>query len=135
RYFTDYNAINIYSTYSKSFGSHDFKFMGGFNQESSLYEIIENVVKDQVSNLIPSLGNATGEKTLKEEYSEYTIRSGFYRLNYNYINKYLLELNGRYDGSSKFPKSNRFGFFPSISAGWQIAQEDFMKYSEKWLNE
>lgn len=135
RYFTDYNAINSYATYSQSFGGHNFKLMGGFNQESSSYEIIENKVKDQVSNVIPSLGNATGEKTLKEEYSEYSIRSGFYRLNYNYLDKYLFEMNGRYDGSSKFPKSKRFGFFPSVSAGWQVAQEDFMGFSKRWLEE
>lgn len=135
RYFTDYNAVNSYATYSKVFGKHDFKIMGGFNQESSSYEIIENIVYDQVSNIIPSLGNATGEKMLTEEYSEYTIRSGFYRLNYNYLNKYLLEVNGRYDGSSKFPKSRRFGFFPSVSAGWQVAQEEFMDFSKRWLEE
>lgn len=135
RYFTDYNAINSYATHSRSFGNHDLKLMGGFNQESSSYEIIENVVNDQVSNVIPSLGNATGEKTLAERYSEYSIRSGFYRLNYNYLDKYLVELNGRYDGSSKFPKSRRFGFFPSVSAGWQIAREDFMNFSTRWLEE
>lgn len=135
RYFTDYNAINSYATYSQTIGKHSFKFMGGFNQESSSYEIIENKVKDQVSNIIPSLGNVTGEKTLKEEYSEYSIRSGFYRLNYNYLDKYLFEMNGRYDGSSKFPKSKRFGFFPSVSAGWQVAQENFMNFSKKWLEQ
>lgn len=135
RYFTDYNSINSYATYSQSFGDHNFKLMGGYNQESSSYEMISNSVKDQVANIIPSLGNATGEKTLGETYSEYTIRSGFYRLNYNYLDKYLFEMNGRYDGSSKFPKSRRFGFFPSVSAGWQVAQEDFMSFSKRWLEE
>jgi len=135
RYYTDYNAINTYATYSKAFGNHNFKLMGGYNQESSYYEIIQNEVKDQVSSVIPSLGNATGEKILVENYSEYTVRGGFFRLNYNYLDKYLFEINGRYDGSSKFPKDNRFGFFPSVSLGWQMAQENFMDFSKKWLNE
>ena len=135
RYFTDYNAINTYATYTKSFGNNNFKLMGGYNQESSYYEFISNQVKDQVSSVIPSLGNATGEKILDENYSEYNIRSGFFRLNYNYLDRYLLELNGRYDGSSKFPKANRFGFFPSISGGWQLAQENFMGFSRNWLDE
>ncbi len=135
RYYTDYNAINAYATYSKSFGEHNLKAMGGYNQESSFYELIHNEVQDQVSSTVPSLGNATGQKTLDENYREYSIRSGFFRLNYNYKNKYLLEMNSRYDGSSKFPKTNRFGFFPSLSAGWQIANEDFMTPTKGWLNE
>lgn len=71
------------------------KVMGGYNQESSFYEYIENQVKDQVAAVIPSLGNSTGEMTNKENYSEYTIRSGFFRLNYNYLDKYLIEVNRR----------------------------------------
>ena len=135
RYYTDYNAINAYATYSKSFAKHNFKVMGGYNQESSFYEFIQNQVKDQVSSVIPSLGNSTGEITNDENYSEYTIRSGFFRMNYNYLDKYLLEVNGRYDGSSKFPTSKRFGFFPSVSAGWQLGKENFMSFSNKWLDE
>ena len=135
RYYTDYNALNTYANYSKSFGNHNFKLMAGYNQESSYYEFIQNQVKDQVSSVIPSLGNATGETTNLESYSEYTIRSGFYRLNYNFDDKYLLEVNGRLDGSSKFPKEKRFGFFPSISAGWQLGREDFMSFSKEWMDE
>jgi TonB-linked SusC/RagA family outer membrane protein len=135
RYYNDYSSINAYGTYAKSIGNHNFKLMGGYSQESSFYERIYNQVTDQVSSVIPSLGNATGEKILDENYSEYSIRSGFYRLNYNYLNKYLFEANGRYDGSSKFPKANRFGFFPSFSAGWQFGNENFMNFSKKWLDE
>ena len=54
-------------------------------------------------------------------------------MNYNYQDKYLLEVNGRYDGSSKFPKESRYGFFPSVSAGWNIAQEKFMESTQNWL--
>jgi hypothetical protein len=68
-------------------------------------------------------------------FREYSIRSGFYRINYDYQGKYLLEANGRYDGSSKFPEENRFGFFPSFSAGWKIAEEKFMDWSDSWLND
>lgn len=135
RYYTDYNAINTYATYAKSFGEHNLKVMGGYAQESSFYELIHNQVLDQVSSTIPSLGNSTGEKNLDENYTEYTIRSGFFRANYDYMNKYLLEVNGRYDGSSKFPKDYRFGFFPSFSAGWQVANEDFMAQAKNWLEE
>ena len=135
RYYTDYSALNAYANYSKSFGKHNFQVMGGYNQESSYYEFIQNQVKDQVSSVIPSLGNSTGEITNAESYSEYTIRSGFYRLNYNFEDRYLLEFNGRVDGSSKFPKEKRFGFFPSVSAGWQLGREDFMSFTKDWMEE
>ena len=53
----------------------------------------------------------------------------FFRVGYNYKEKYLFEANGRYDGTSKFAEGNRWGFFPSFSAGWNVAREDFW---EKW---
>ncbi len=51
----------------------------------------------------------------------------FARVNYDYKGKYLFEANGRYDGTSRFPKGNRFGFFPSVSAGWRISEENFFE--------
>jgi TonB-linked SusC/RagA family outer membrane protein len=126
-YFTDYNAINIYGTYNFPLDNHDFKLMGGFNQENSYYEMLEAVVQEQAVLEAPSLEGATGKKMPKDSYSEYAVRGGFFRVNYNYRNKYLFEMNGRYDGSSKFPKKNRFGFFPSVSAGWNISHEPFMQ--------
>ncbi|WP_353334191.1 TonB-dependent receptor [Bacteroides sedimenti] len=134
KYFTDYNAINAYATYSKSFGGHNFKLMGGFDQEKSYYEDLYAYAEQQAVQSTPSFGGATGTKTITDGYSVYTIRSGFYRLNYNWNGRYLLEVNGRYDGSSKFPKNERFGFFPSFSAGWQVAEEGFMKSTRSWLD-
>lgn len=59
------------------------------------------------------------------------MRGLFYRITYSYRGKCLLENNGRYDGSSKFPSKNRFGFFPSVSAGWRVSEEKFMDWSKK----
>src|SRR5690606_28950131 len=59
---------------------------------------------------------------------------GFYRLNYDYKGKYLLETSGRFDGTSRFPKSSRFGFFPSLSAGWRISEEAFFEPVKQTLN-
>ena len=64
---------------------------------------------------------------------EYSSRSWFGRINYAFDGKYLAEVNMRYDGSSRFAKNNRWGFFPSFSAGWRISEENFMK-SIDWLN-
>jgi TonB-linked SusC/RagA family outer membrane protein len=132
----DFNSLNIYNTYIKTFKeSHNFKIMGGFSQESRYYEQISTNRKEMINEDMPSLSGATGETIATDLFREYSIRSGFYRINYDYQGKYLLEANGRYDGSSKFPEENRFGFFPSFSAGWKIAEEKFMDWSDSWLND
>ena len=131
---TNYNSINVYATYNKDFGNHHFKVMAGFNQESSYQETLDTYSYNQAVLDVPALSSGTGTIKATDSYSEYAIRGGFFRVNYNYLDKYLLEVNGRYDGSSKFPKSSRFGFFPSVSAGWQIAQERFMNSTRHWLD-
>ena len=90
---------------------------------------------DLINDQLPSFNTATGEqKTITNTFREYAVRGGFYRFNYDYEGRYLFEANGRYDGSSKFPKDGRFGFFPSFSAGWNVAREAFMENLE-WLGE
>lgn len=56
------------------------------------------------------------------------------RINYAYKSKYLLEATMRYDGSPKFPKGGRWGFFPSVSAGWRLSEESFIKDQIKWID-
>lgn len=131
---TNYNSINVYATYNKDFGNHHFKVMAGFNQESSYQETLDTYSYNQAVLDVPAMSSGTGTIKATDSYSEYAIRGGFFRVNYNKLDKYLLEVNGRYDGSSKFPKSSRFGFFPSVSAGWQIAQERFMNSTRHWLD-
>ena len=132
---TKYNALNIFTNYDHSWGAHSFKVMAGFNQEKSFYRYFYGNVLAQAVPTVPSFAGGTGEKTIDDKYSEYSIRSGFARLNYSFMDRYLLELNGRYDGSSKFPKGHRFGFFPSVSVGWRLGQESFMNWSHSWLDD
>ncbi len=132
---TDYNAINAYATYTHDFNKdHHLKAMAGYNQEKSKYEELDANRKNMINNDLPSFSSATGETKVTDIYSEYSVRGGFYRLNYDYKGKYLFEANGRYDGSSKFPTTSRFGFFPSFSLGWNMANENFMKFSHKYVN-
>ncbi|MDR2917203.1 MAG: TonB-dependent receptor [Tannerella sp.] len=134
-YFTDYNAINLYGTYTKDWKDHNFKLMVGFNQESSHYEMLEAKVEGQSVISVPSLERTSADgKYPTEKYEEVALRGVFARFNYNYQNRYLFEFNGRYDGSSKFPKGERFGFFPSFSAGWNVAEESFMQGWKGWMN-
>ncbi len=132
---TDYNALNAYATYTTDIKkNYHIKAMVGYNQEESRYEELDANRKNMINNNLPSFSSATGETKVTDIYSEYSVRGGFYRFNYDYKGKYLFEANGRYDGSSKFPTNSRFGFFPSFSLGWNIANENFMKWSNKWLN-
>lgn len=110
------------------------KFMAGFNQESSYMDELEAYSYGQAVIEVPSLGGGTSTLKANDSYDEYAVRGGFFRVNYSYNDIYLLEVNGRYDGSSKFPKNSRFGFFPSVSAGWNIAQESFMERTRTWLD-
>lgn len=131
--YTDYNSINLYGTYDFILGDHRFKVMAGFNQESSYQETMEAFSYGQAVIEVPSLGAGTSTLKATDKYNEYSVRGGFFRVNYNYLDKYLLEVNGRYDGSSKFPKDSRYGFFPSVSLGWNMAQEKFMESTQSWL--
>ncbi|MCD7937018.1 MAG: TonB-dependent receptor [Tannerellaceae bacterium] len=128
------NAINIYATYSQDIKAHSFSVMGGYNQEAWYKESLESTREDPINQKLPSLSQSTGTITTKDGFSEYALRSLFYRINYAYKGKYLLEMNGRYDGSSRFPKNDRFGFFPSFSAGWRISEEAFMERPRSWLD-
>lgn len=116
----------MYGEYQKTLkGKHNLKGMVGFNQESFRNRGIGLSRDKLISNDIPFLSLATGERTTSDNEQEWAIRGIFYRFNYNYEEKYLLETNGRYDGSSRFPKEDRFKLFPSISAGWRISKESF----------
>lgn len=131
---TDYNALNIYANYNKTISEHNIGVTAGFNQESNDYRSNLSYRTDMINEELPSLSQATGAYYATDEHSRYTVRGLFYRLNYAYNGKYLLETNGRYDGSSKFPNKNRFGFFPSVSAGWRISEEKFMDWSRSVLS-
>lgn len=131
----NYYVANLYGEYSHTFNKHSIKFLSGVNIEQ---DKIKNLFVQRdgllVDNL-PDFNLAAGQNyRVTGGGTEWATAGVFYRANYSFKNKYLLELNGRYDGSSKFPASQAFGFFPSASAGWKISEEKFMEGSSKWLN-
>ena len=131
---TKYNALNLFTNYDVKWKGHSFSLVAGFNQEYNFSTYLNTQVLGQTVSSVPSVQGGTGEKTLVEGTSEYAIRSAFGRLAYNYLGRYLVEVNCRYDGSSKFPKNNRFGFFPSVSGAWRISNEKFMEWANDWLD-
>ncbi len=131
--YVDYKAFNLYANYDKSIGNHNIGLMAGFNQEYSY----SNMVWTQRTNVnpnAPAISSADGTMTNGGAYDEFALRGAYYRAAYNYKGKYLLETNGRYDGSSKFPSGHRFGFFPSVSAAWRLSEESFMDWSKNYMD-
>jgi TonB-linked SusC/RagA family outer membrane protein len=126
-YKQDYFATNIYSNYIKSWGDHNFSFLAGFNAELKKYKTDSGYGEDLISSSTPYLSQTQSNFTAGGGTAEYSVAGFFGRINYNYKERYLLELNGRYDGSSRFVRGKRWGFFPSMSIGWNIAKEDFFQ--------
>lgn len=125
---SDYFAANLYADYSKVFsGKHAISALVGYNQE--WFDLTGSSVRrqDLISGQVPVLNLTTGTITATDKQTSWAIRGIFGRLNYDYMGKYLLEFNSRYDGTSRFPSGRRFGYFPSVSVGWRISQENFMK--------
>ncbi|WP_407429798.1 TonB-dependent receptor [Arcticibacter sp.] len=121
-----YNVLNLFATYNKTVAEdHNFKLLAGFNRESFDRDRVaaeaDNLLIEDLSNL--SL--ATAMNSIAGSATNWAVMGYFGRLNYDFRNKYLLEVNARYDGSSRFPTDSRWGFFPSVSLGWQIDREDF----------
>ncbi|WP_430813953.1 TonB-dependent receptor [Carboxylicivirga sp. RSCT41] len=125
-----YNALNLYGNYSKTFGNHNVGILAGFNREKRVNESFNAQRKNLISVDQPYLGMAIGDMSVNDGYTDWAVMGYFARLNYNYKQKYFLEANGRYDGSSRFAEDSRFGFFPSFSGGWNIARESFMENVE-----
>ncbi|WP_181422983.1 TonB-dependent receptor [Arenibacter sp. ARW7G5Y1] len=125
---SQYNAFNLWGEWVKTFGTaHEFKAMAGFNQEEKHFKGYNASRTNLINNDIPAINLATSENPIVGGYeSSWAVRGAFYRLNYSYDQKYLLEVNGRYDGTSRFAKEDRFVFYPSASVGWRISEENFM---------
>src|SRR5690606_30381535 len=110
--FNQVHVVNLYANYARNLNDiHHFKILAGYNQELHVPKKITAERMDISSGTLNDLNLGTGEQTVFGGSSEYALRGIFYRLNYDYKGKYLLELNGRYDGSSRFPKDRRWGFF------------------------
>ena len=130
-----HHIINLFSSYEKQLGDHYFKAMVGYTQE--LYDDLKTSVKntDLYSDNLPSLSLTYGKSpSIEDKANQLAIRGGFGRINYNYKEKYLLELNGRYDGTSRFLKDVRYKFYPGASAAWVMSKEDFWKPVEEYVN-
>lgn len=124
---SSYFMTNIYTDYAKKWGDHDFKFLLGMQAEKYHYERDRMASWNIAIPDTPFIPSATGdEKTMvSQKKGEWSTLGYFARVNYNYKDRFMLEANVRADGASRFPKDQRWGWFPSFSAGWNVAQEPF----------
>ena len=128
-----YQAVNFYADYDKSFNqTHNIHLLVGYNYEQQAYKNLGLVRNGIVYEDVEDINLAVGDNISPSGgWDKWRIAGGFFRINYNFKERYLLEVNGRYDGSSKFPTNSQWAFFPSVSAGWRISQEDFWKVDPK----
>lgn len=139
---TDYSSKSITPTvysiinYDTDIGSDDnLTAMVGYEQLSNTFQYLTGNRRIFPAPSLKELnaGSPDGQSTGGSS-NEWAIRSYFGRLMYNHKDKYLLEMNGRYDATSRVSKPNRWGFFPSISAGWMVSQENFIKEGLSWVD-
>lgn len=133
---TDYWVFDNYLTYNQRFGKHAVNAMMGTSAEMKSYEAIgaskQGMVNNDPNQQVISAG------TVNPGASGYTscntLNSYFGRVFYSYDNRYMVTVNARWDGSSQFAAGNRWGFFPSVSGGWNFSEETFMK-GLSWLSQ
>lgn len=125
---TRYITGQLTADYNLKIKRHNLHILAGWSAESNSYESLTGERTDIIGNELPALvmgstdqwSNSAGE-------TEWALLSGFGRINYNFDERYLFEANIRMDGSSRFSKKHRWGYFPSFSGAWRISEEAFMK--------
>lgn len=130
-----WNTLNLTSTYDLTLNEyHHTKFLVGMSRVDWEYANNWSQITQLVAYDNPQFNLATGTQTSGgDEYWESQL--GFFgRVNYDFRDRYLLEANLRYDGSSKFPSDLRWRYFPSFSAGWRVTEEPWMQWSSSILS-
>lgn len=136
-----YYSTNIFGTYDDTFNqAHHLSVVGGMNYEAWKNKNIsaygENLVSTDLDDLDLVGQNAEGATItgVGGGQNEYALLGIFGRINYDYKSRYLFEVSGRYDGTSRFASGSRWGFFPSASAGWRISEESFFHPVRQWID-
>ena len=117
--------LDLYANYQHTFGEkHDFSAMAGYGWQHFWKKYNETTLAPDGTELFSP----------KHYESEYYLLSLYGRLNYTYDNKYMVTATLRSDGSSRFAKGNRYGYFPSVALGWKISEESFLKDNDVLTN-
>ncbi|MEY3419831.1 MAG: hypothetical protein RIR48_111 [Bacteroidota bacterium] len=122
-----YTGLNLYSKYNFSLGKNEINLLAGFNKENENQEYFTAFRNALIDPTTPTFNLSEGDNfSITDAYYDWAVVGYFGRLNFNHADKYFLEGNLRYDGSSRFAEGSRFTWLPSVSAGWNIAKEAFL---------
>lgn len=137
RIFSREITVNNLLTYSKAFGVHEISVLAGYSEIRNEGNNVNAFRQNFYNNNIQSIGQGANDNTKNNGGADYQwgLRSFFGRINYAYQNKYLLEVNSRYDGSSRFMENKRYGYFPSMSLGWRVSNEKFWEKLGAYVND
>lgn len=123
-----YSVFNVYTNFTKTFADkHFLNAMVGYNREYVRNYYYEMIKTGLITTSLPEINLSTGDASTSNTRRELALEGIFGRLNYIYDNRYIFEVNGRYDGSSRFPAGDRYGFFPSASVAWSVINEKFFE--------
>ncbi len=121
-----YHAGNAVLRYKHTWNdAHNFSAFAGMNIEYKEVDYVNSEIRDMLDQSKPEISLSVGDKFIYGSHTSWAIMGFFARANYAYKNRYLVELNGRVDGSSRFPTDQQWGFFPSGSLGWVASEENF----------
>ena len=131
---TFYWITENYATYEFPWlnDDHDLSILGGFSYQKNKSRGF-NLAVTELAAHVETVDAGVLNGFSAAPFNDFALTSGYARASYGFKEKYLLTIAGRYDGSSRFGPDNRFGFFPSASAGWVASDENFLKDS-KWLS-
>ncbi|WP_157972936.1 SusC/RagA family TonB-linked outer membrane protein [Aureibaculum luteum] len=121
----DYWSPNLYSSYSKSIGGHNFDATVGYQSERYNVYNLNADAAGVLSDEVPSISTAVGEQTVTDVITHWSTESVFGRIGYNYKEKYIARVTYRRDGTSRFEPDNRWAGFPSFELGYNVAKENF----------
>ena len=132
---TQNDLLEATANYSTTlWNDHELQVLLGASQEEKTYKTISGYGEDFESNDLSVLDQAKENYSAGGSHTRSGLRSVFGRLNYNYKMRYMLMASFRYDGSSRFAKGNKWGFFPSVSLGWNVANENFWENMKDKIN-
>ena len=132
---TQNDLLELTGNWTKSFAdAHNIQLLAGISQEEKRYNEINASGKKFENNDMSLLGQAQEDFTVGGSKTRSGLRSVFGRLNYNYKLRYMLTASLRYDGSSRFASGNKWGLFPSVSLGWNMANEKFWTNIKETVN-
>ncbi len=133
QYNRQYHAGNAVLRYKHTWNdAHKFSAFAGMNIEYKEVDYLNAEKRDLLDMTKPEISLATGENFIYGSHTSWAILGFFARVNYSYKDRYLIELNGRFDGSSRFPTDQQWGFFPSGSLGWVASEENFFEVLKPW---